>query len=614
MLEPGKGTDTKRLLTLGPVETLIGPIIGTMVAAVLVGLCFMGWWSVRAERTAVVNASTTRIISLSEFLADSSHAMLSNGDLTAVRRLLAESANQAAFETCRIELPDGSVLADMQPANATADSLPEAWPGGPASDEMVQQLDDGTLTIIYPIQLPGRGTVLLRIAASTGENAWETGMTSVVTAAIIGAILILFMFLWRPAKSRVVPYAMIREALLSLERGEVDAQALKISDAMGPEAQIWNRLVQQRDEEDKATLLDRALESAASGQAGSGSFGLIGDALWHGVVLIGNGKRITYANGAAAVLLKSSRDNLINSEAADVFSDEQVINALEEVSRNTSGRRRTIDVEHDNHGRIEALRYSIRLTGEGASKNTLVVIEDITQNRIAEESRRNFVAQVAHELRTPLTNISLNVEAAVDDGEEDAELRGRCLNVINQETQRLAQVVNDMLSVSEIEAGSMTLRHDDIRLDALFEDIANDFRQQAEDKQIGLKFDLPPKLPVIQGDRDKLAISLHNLLGNAIKYSSSGGEVTVSVAADNGKFSVAIKDKGIGIEKEELEKVFDRFYRAKDSRVSEIVGTGLGLPIAREIVRRHGGDIEASSELNQGSTFTLYMPYNAEAA
>jgi len=257
---------------------------------------------------------------------------------------------------------------------------------------------------------------------------------------------------------------------------------------------------------------------------------------------------------------------------------------------------------------------SIRSTGEKPNRLILILIEDITQQRIAEETRRNFVAQVAHELRTPLTNIGLNVEAAVDDGEDDAELRGRCLNVINQETQRLAQVVNDMLSVSEIEAGSMTLRHDDIRLDDLFAGLTADFQQQAEEKQVSLNFDMPPKLPVIQGDRDKLAISLHNLLGNALKYSTPGGEVTVTVVAEDGRLTVAFKDKGIGIDKDELERVFDRFYRAEDSRVSSITGTGLGLPIAREIVQRHGGDIEATSELNQGSTFTIHMPYKAEAA
>ena len=488
------------------------------------------------------------------------------------------------------------------------------WPGGGAADEVIQQVDDGVLTMIYPIQLPGRGVVTLRIAAETGDTSQDAGMTTLVVAAVSGATLILAVLLYRPAKSRVEPFVLIREALLSVERGEADPQALKVSESFGPEAQAWNRLVERRGQSDKDSLLDRALQSAASGQSGAGSFAMIGDALWHGVMLVGADLKITYANGAAAVLLKSSRETMLNADAAELVDNEQVVTALREVISTGDRRRRTVEAEHDHQGRIEALRFSIRCTSDSQNKSVLVIIEDITQQRVAEQSRRNFVAQVAHELRTPLTNISLNVEAAVDDGEEDSELRGKCLNVINQETQRLAQLVNDMLSVSEVEAGSMTLRHDDIRLDALFADLVADFEQQALDKNVRLNIDLPPKLPVIQGDRDKLAISLHNLLGNAIKYSATGGEVIVSVSADNGELSVAFKDKGIGIDKDELEKVFDRFYRAKDSRVSQITGTGLGLPIAREIVRRHGGDIEATSTLNQGSTFTVHLPFKPEAA
>jgi len=614
MTEPVENTGVKRTRWLGPAEALIGPIVIALVAAVMIALGVMGWWSVRAERTAVVAASTARVVSTSQLLADSAHAMLSAGDVAAVRRLVVESGSQAHLRTCRIELPDGSILADLDPSRITTDSLPDNWPGGDATGEVDQQVNDGVLSLTYPIQLPGRGVVTLLVEAPTGAQAQTAGMSTAVTTAVAGGTLILIVLLYRPARSRIVPFALIREALISVERGEADPEALKVSDALGPEAQAWNRLVSQRSQNEKESLLDRALESAASGQAGAGSFALIGDALWHGVVLIGPDMKITYANGAAAVLLKSSREALANADAESVFKDEQVLSALKNVAGGVERRRRVVEADHDDSARVESLRFSIRVVGDSQSRNALVVIEDITQQRVAEQTRRNFVAQVAHELRTPLTNISLNVEAAVDDGEEDAELRGRCLNVINQETQRLAQLVNDMLSVSEVEAGSMQMRMDDIRLDQLFGDLAEDFRQQAQDKRVKLNFDLPPKLPVIQGDRDKLAISLHNLLGNAIKYSPSGGEVTVSVAADNGRLSVAFKDKGIGIDKEELGKVFDRFYRAKDSRVSQITGTGLGLPIAREIVRRHGGDIEADSQLNQGSTFTLSLPYKPEAA
>ena len=598
---------------LGPAEALIAPIAAALLVAIVVAMGVLGWWSIRAERTAVVAARTAHFVSTSQLLADSVHSMLASGDVSAVRRLIAGASQHNGLSICRVEFPDGAVLADQDITSSTITSLPESWPGGDSTGEAVQQFNDDSLTLIYPIQVPGRGIVTLRIEAETANTAQASDMTVVVVAAVAGLTLILVVLLYRPARSRVVPFALIREALLSVQRGEADPAALKVSDALGPEAQVWNQLVGKQEQRDHDQLLDKALESVASNKQGVGSFGQIGDALWQGIVLVDEGLRISYVNGAAAVLLKSSREAIANNEAGGVF-DEDVVAVLREVNQSMDTRRRTIETGQDDDGHGEALRFSIRGTGDGQNKTVLVVIEDITQQRVAEVSRRNFVAQVAHELRTPLTNISLNVEAAVDDGEQDTELRGRCLNVITQETQRLTQLVNDMLSVSEIEAGSMSLRQDDIRLADVFAHLEADFKQQASEKQIGLIFDLPPKLPVIQGDRDKLAISLHNLLGNAIKYSPDGGEVTVSMSTEDGNLSVAIKDKGIGIEKEELERVFDRFYRANDSRVSQITGTGLGLPIAREIVRRHGGDIDASSKLDQGSTFTINLPYKPEAA
>ena len=613
MTPTAQNSGAKNHRWLGPTETLIGPIVVAVVAAVITALGVMGWWSVRAERTAVVAARTAQVASTSQLLADSVHSMLASGDLASVRRLLAGAARQNGLLTCRVELPDGSVLADIEPAHNTTRTLPDTWPGGDATGEVVQQVSDGELSLIYPIQVPGRGIVTLHVGASTGGADRQADMTTVVVVAVAGLTLILIVLLYRPAKSRVAPFALIREALLSVQRGETDPEALKVSDELGPEARVWNQLVDRQEQREQQQRLDHALESAACSQPGPGSFAVIGDALWQGIVLVDDDLRISYANGAAAVLLKSTREAMLNADAAELFDDD-ALSALRDVIRGEDNRRRTVESDQTTSGRTEALRFSIRSTGQGQGKTALVVIEDITQQHVAEQTRRNFVSQVAHELRTPLTNISLNVEAAVDDGESDPELRGQCLNVINQETQRLAQLVNDMLSVSEVEAGSMSLRHDDIRLSDVFADLEADFKQQAQEKQVKLIFDLPPKLPVIQGDRDKLAISLHNLLGNAIKYSSAGGEVTVAISTDNGKLSMAFKDKGIGIDTDELDKVFDRFYRAKDSRVSQITGTGLGLPIAREIVRRHGGDIQASSTLNQGSTFTINLPYKAEAA
>src|SRR5436305_299934 len=122
---------------------------------------------------------------------------------------------------------------------------------------------------------------------------------------------------------------------------------------------------------------------------------------------------------------------------------------------------------------------------------------------------------------------------------------------------------------------------------------------------------LPPKLPVIRGDRDKITLALHNLMGNALKYTPDGGKVTLEVEVDGKNVSISVTDTGIGISPDDAERIFERFYRAKDPRVAKITGTGLGLTLAREVVRMHGGDITVESQIDQGSTFTMPLPVKA---
>src|SRR5205814_6027034 len=126
------------------------------------------------------------------------------------------------------------------------------------------------------------------------------------------------------------------------------------------------------------------------------------------------------------------------------------------------------------------------------------------------------------------------------------------------------RVVSEMLSVSEIEAGSLRLKMDDVRLDTLFDDLRADYLPQAKEKNIKLEFKLPPKLPVIHGDRDKILLAVHNLVGNALKYTPEGGSVVVNVELDNKQLLFSVSDTGIGIAEEDSERVFERFYRAKD--------------------------------------------------
>jgi signal transduction histidine kinase len=314
------------------------------------------------------------------------------------------------------------------------------------------------------------------------------------------------------------------------------------------------------------------------------------------------------------VFLKSKREAITGKPFTDLVTDPRVVDALKAVSAGSIRTRSIVELKRDEAQGGGVLRFSIRPVRRDDSATALVMIEDVTQQRVADEARNSFVAQATHELRTPLTNIRLYVEQAVEEGEQDPALRARALNVINQESRRLERIVGDMLSVSEIEAGSLKLQTGDVRLDALFRDLETDFAASAAEKKIDLKFELPPKFPVIQGDRDKMVLALHNLIGNAVKYTPEGGKVKVRVEAEDGSVHVAVTDTGIGISDEESELVFERFYRSRDGRVSKITGSGLGLALAREVVRMHGGDITLTSKLNQGSTFKATFPVRAMAA
>jgi signal transduction histidine kinase len=260
------------------------------------------------------------------------------------------------------------------------------------------------------------------------------------------------------------------------------------------------------------------------------------------------------------------------------------------------------------------LRFAVRPVRKEDTASAMLIIEDVTQQRVAEQARNSFIAQVTHELRTPLTNIRMYVETAIDDSSDNPAVRSNCLNIINQETRRLERIVGEMLSVAEIEAGSFKVRHDDVSMDVMLSELESDYAAQAAEKKIIMKFIRPPKLPKLQGDRDKIALSLHNLLGNALKYTPAEGEVTVAVDIRGNQMVIDVADTGIGIKPEEAERVFDKFYRSDDPRVEKITGTGLGLTLAREVIRLHGGDVTVQSELNHGSTFTATFPVSAEAA
>ncbi len=439
--------------------------------------------------------------------------------------------------------------------------------------------------------------------------------SAIVLAAGVGAVACQGVVLWRFVKC-IRPAIMIQSAVASWRGGEADAQLLTVADDGTGLSEDWNRMMTAWGTAQTELKSYRTATSVVSNQGGEAGYSAVFDMLPNGVMIIDRSGKVSHANAAASRVFMRSQERMKDAPLTALIDQtelSELVAATLNESRARGGQVELTIPQTDEHEAV--IRFIIRPMGSQEDRRALVVMNDVTHQRVADKSRNLFVAQATHELRTPLTNIGLYLERAIDLTDDQFAERSECLNVINGEVGRLARVVEEFLSVSEIEAGSFQVRRDDVRVDELVKRMQDEYMPQAKAKSLDITFDLPPKLSVVQGDREKVSLAIHNLIGNAIKYTPAGQRVRVEVGEDPaaGHVEVRVSDTGIGIGEEDLPKVFEKFYRANDERLSEIKGSGLGLALAREVIRLHGGDITCESTLNEGTTFTLTLPLHHPA-
>jgi two-component system phosphate regulon sensor histidine kinase PhoR len=235
-------------------------------------------------------------------------------------------------------------------------------------------------------------------------------------------------------------------------------------------------------------------------------------------------------------------------------------------------------------------------------------VRDITQQKLADQMREQFVNAATHELRTPLTNIKAYAETLALSETMDVEQQKSFCNTINEEVSRLSRFVDDLLYLSRMEVGSTPVNPKIASLERVLREAAAKVRPQMDQKKILFDVELPPKLPELVLDKDKITIALVNLLGNAAKYTPATGRVRLHVEVKERNLLIDVEDSGIGISVADLPKILEKFFRSSDPRVQEQTGSGLGLSLTNEIVRLHGGKLTVQSELNKGSRFTVTLP------
>lgn len=231
-------------------------------------------------------------------------------------------------------------------------------------------------------------------------------------------------------------------------------------------------------------------------------------------------------------------------------------------------------------------------------------LEDL---KMSEQMRREFVANVSHELRTPITSIKSYAETLAENDDIPPEMRADFLRVIQNESTRMTKIVQDLLELSRFDSGKTKFEFERFNLEQSVRDVCAALAPSAKEHNHTINLELEWLLPEIVGDSSRIEQVLMNLISNAIKYTPDGGTIDVSSGHSGDEVWVRIQDSGVGIPKEDLDRVFDRFYRVDKARSRESGGTGLGLSIAQEIVSRHGGRIELESEPGKGTTATVVL-------
>ena len=261
------------------------------------------------------------------------------------------------------------------------------------------------------------------------------------------------------------------------------------------------------------------------------------------------------------------------------------------------------------------VRFALIRRESGFISGLVAVLHDTTEQEKEERERRLFVSNVSHELRTPLTSVKSYLEA-LDEGALSEPVAPDFIKVSLDETNRMMRMVTDLLHLSRIDNATSHLDVELINFTAFITFILNRFdkiRAQDEEKKYEIVRDYPITSVWIEIDTDKMTQVIDNILNNAIKYSPDGGKITVSMKTTDDQMILSISDQGLGIPKEDLPKIFDRFYRVDKARSRAQGGTGLGLAIAKEIIKQHNGFIWAKSEYGKGSTFTIVLPYDKDA-
>lgn len=419
-------------------------------------------------------------------------------------------------------------------------------------------------------------------------------VTSLI-AAVMGAILSLVV-----SHAITKPIEEMQSQALNIADGDYSSQVkIYSNDELGQLGQAFNTLsvrIERSQEESESE--QRRLDSVLSHMS-------------DGVLATDRHGNVNVVNQMALSFLNTTEDQIINKPIASVLG-------LDETSQDLIASQKGIVLTVNQGTRDEVIlhaSFSLIKRVTGFVSGSVCVLHDITEQQKNENSQKQFVSNVSHELRTPLTSLHAYIETLNEGAWKDPKIAPQFLQVTQEETERMIRMINELLSLSRMDRGVSKVDVEWVNFNDFVSHILDRFdmivKTDAKEgkKKYTIKRSLSSQALWVEIDTDKFAQVIDNIMNNAIKYSPDGGVITIKLRQERQQIILSIADQGLGIPREDLSKIFDRFYRVDKARSREQGGTGLGLAIAKEIVEEHHGKIWANSSEGKGSIFYIALPY-----
>jgi two-component system phosphate regulon sensor histidine kinase PhoR len=573
----------------------------SFILVVLIIMGILGAYLVNSTRNSQLDNLRSQLENEARITAEASLPGFLSPDESSDLNALANKLGMEIETRVTIIALNGTVLGDSEEEPSTMENhanRPEIMDalatGVGESTRYSTTLGQMMIYVAIPISYQGEilGVARVSLPLTVVENVVRQ-VTIIIIIAIAVATALVVLAAWLIARITTRPIRRLTAASKRIASGELGQKiTIEAKDEVGELTDAFNEMSAKTKELVETISEDRT------------RLATILDNMTDGVIMIDSEGNISLANRAAENLFNIKEAK--NKPLIEVVRDHEVDELLK-LCLKTAG---TQTVHYESGISKRYLRVIAIPVIHNELTSVLLLLQDLTELRNLQTTRRDVIGNISHEFRTPLAGIKAMVETLRDGAVDDTEAARDFLARIDSEVDRLTQLVAELTELSRIETGKTGMKKEPLDLNQLVNEVISQLSPQAERQKIAISQDFTADLPSVPADRDRVRQVIANLVYNAIKFTPAGGMITITSRALEDSVVVDIIDTGIGIPKEDLPRVFERFYKGDKARAGE--GTGMGLAIAKHVVEAHGGSIWVRSEEGNGSTFSFSLPLQVD--